>query len=147
VLSKDRFRNLAGGAATALGSPKLFAANVCLIALWLISGPFFHFSDTWQLVVNTATTIVTYLAVFLIQNTQNRDTKALQLKLDELILSMEGARNRLVRVEELSDEELELLQKQFERLRRLSTAGAIDAVKAVAAEREAPGGAPEPKPS
>jgi low affinity Fe/Cu permease len=133
--SGNGFRRLSASAAQALGSPKLFAANVALIAVWLASGPYFHFSDTWQLVVNTGTTIVTYLAVFLIQNTQNRDTKALHLKLDELILSVEGARNRLIRLEELSDEELEQLQRQFQRLRACAETRA-EATKSVVAELE-----------
>ena len=116
--------------ATALGSPWMFAANVLLIGIWLISGPLFHFSDTWQLLVNTATTVFTYLAVFIIQNTQNRDAKATHIKLDELISSIEGARNGLVNVENLSEEELASLQKQFERLRARATQNRTDAVKA-----------------
>jgi low affinity Fe/Cu permease len=80
----------------------------------------FHFSDTWQLIINTGTTIVTFLMVFLIQNTQNRDGKAIQLKLDELIRALEGARNKLVDLEDLSDEELKKLQGEFERLQRQS---------------------------
>ena len=96
----------------------MFIANVLLIGIWLITGPFFKFSDTWQLVVNTGTTVITYLAVFLIQNTQNRDGKAIQLKLDELIKGVEGARTHLVDLESLSDEELEALQEEFKRLNR-----------------------------
>ena len=105
-------------AANALGSPWLFVINVLLLIVWLGAGPFAHFSDTWQLVVNTATTVFTYLAVFLIQNTQNRDAKAVHLKLDELISSIHGARNKLVDLEDLSDAELSELQKQFKNLRR-----------------------------
>ena len=97
----------------------VLVANIFLILLWLACGPLFHFSDAWQLVVNTATSVITYLAVFLIQNTQNRDAKAIQLKLDELISSTEGARNRLVDLQDLTDEELEQLQKQFQRLQRM----------------------------
>ncbi len=89
-----------------------------LIGIWLITGPFFKFSDTWQLVVNTGTTVITYLAVFLIQNTQNRDGKAIQLKLDELIKGVEGARTHLVDLESLSDEELEALKEEFKWLNR-----------------------------
>lgn len=89
-----------------------------MIVLWLMAGPFFHFSDTWQLVINTSTTIITFLVVFLIQNTQNRDAKAIHLKLDELIRAMKGARNQLVNLEALSDEELEHFQKEFERIRQ-----------------------------
>jgi low affinity Fe/Cu permease len=85
--------------------------------IWAATGPIFHFSDTWQLVINTGTTIVTFLMVFLIQNTQNRDAKAIHLKLDELIRGVKGARNRLVNLEEWSDAELKQLQEQFERVR------------------------------
>jgi low affinity Fe/Cu permease len=112
------FRTFSVGAANVLGSSWMFIANVLLIAIWLLTGPFFKFSDTWQLVVNTGTTVITYLAVFLIQNTQNRDAKAIQLKLDELIKGVEGARTQLVNLESLSDEELEALQNEFMRLRR-----------------------------
>jgi low affinity Fe/Cu permease len=112
------FRTFSIGAANTLGSPWMFIANVLLILIWLITGPFFRFSDTWQLVVNTGTTVITYLAVFLIQNTQNRDAKAIQLKIDELIKGVEGARTQLVNLESLSDEELEALQNEFMRLRR-----------------------------
>ena len=99
--------------------------------VWLASGPFFHFSDTWQLLVNTATTVITYLAVFLIQNTQNRDAMAVHLKLDELISSIEGARNRFVNLESVSDEELLKLEKQFQKLRERADRGDVDAVEAV----------------
>ena len=111
------FRKFSIAAANALGSSWMFIANVLLILIWLVAGPFFHYSDTWQLVVNTATTVFTYLAVFLIQNTQNRDAKAIQLKLDELIKGVGGARTHLVNLEELSDEELSALQEEFKRLR------------------------------
>ena len=87
------FRKFSIAAAEALGSPWLFVANVFLILLWLASGPVFHYSDTWQLLVNTATTVITYLAVFLIQNTQNRDAKAVHLKLDELISTVGSAQS------------------------------------------------------
>src|SRR5918911_280328 len=83
---------------------------------WTVSGPFFHFSDTWQLVINTGTTIITFLMVFLIQNTQNRDAQAIHLKLDELIRSAKGARNSMVDLEDLSDDELKRLQQQFKHL-------------------------------
>jgi low affinity Fe/Cu permease len=111
------FRKFAVAAADALGSSWMFVANVFLILVWLFSGPFFHYSDTWQLIVNTATTVFTYLAVFLIQNTQNRDAKAIHLKLDELIKGVGGARTHLVNLESLSDEELSALQEEFTRLR------------------------------
>src|SRR3977135_827665 len=112
------FRKFSVGAADALGSSWMFIANIFLLLVWLGSGPFFKFSDTWQLLVNTATTVFTYLAVFLIQNTQNRDAKAIHLKLDELIKGVGGARTQLVNLEELSDEELTTLQQEFTRLRK-----------------------------
>ena len=93
---------------------------VIVIFVWLVTGPTFHFSDTWQLIINTATTVVTFLMVFLIQNTQNRDAKAMHLKLDELIRAIKGARNKLVDLEELSDEELSKLEKEFHRLHKTS---------------------------
>jgi low affinity Fe/Cu permease len=89
-----------------------------------LTGHIFHYSDTWQLIINTGTTIVTFLMVFLIQNTQNRDSKAIQLKLDELIRSVSGARNRLMDLETLSDDDLQKFQKEFERLRKGSEATA-----------------------
>jgi low affinity Fe/Cu permease len=130
----EGFRRFAGWSAQALGSPWVFAANVALILLWLAAGPLFGFSDTWQLWVNTATTVITYLAVFVIQNTQNRDAKAVHLKLDELISSMEGARNRLVDLENLSDEEIQALEQQFQRLQRGASHGEIAASGAVKGE-------------
>jgi len=104
------FRRFAQGVSTAAGRPWTFVAAVALIVAWGISGPLFHFSDTWQLVINTGTTIVTFLMVFLIQNTQNRDTEALRLKLDELILATHAARNEFVRVEDMNDEDLQRLE-------------------------------------
>ena len=112
----NRFRRFAVGTARALGSPIAFVLSVFCILMWAASGPFFHFSDTWQLIVNTATSIITFLMVFLIQNTQNREATAMQLKLDELIRAVDGARTHLVHLEELDDEDLEKLQKQFLRL-------------------------------
>ena len=115
---KNLFRKFAQAASQAVGSSWAFILAVVIIFVWAITGPMFHYSDTWQLVINTGTTIITFLIVFLIQNTQNRDTKAIHLKLDELIRAVEGARTHLVELEELSDEELERLQKQFTRLRK-----------------------------
>ena len=117
----EAFRKFSIWAANTLGSSGMFIANILLILIWLCSGPLFGFSDTWQLVINTATTVITYLAVFLIQNTQNRDAKAIHLKLDELIKGVEGARTHLVDLENLSDEDLEILKKEFTRLRKLNT--------------------------
>ena len=95
------------------GKPATFLLAVLVVVTWAVTGPFFGYSDTWQLVINTGTTIVTFLMVFLIQNTQNRDTMALQIKLAELIFVMQGAKNKLATVEDLSDEELEKLHEQY----------------------------------
>jgi low affinity Fe/Cu permease len=95
------------------GHPVAFAAAVTLIAVWLISGPLFGFSDTWQLVINTATTIVTFLMVFVIQNTQNRDGAAIQIKVDELVRAISGAHNGLLDLEELSESEIEAFRKKY----------------------------------
>lgn len=111
------FRKFAHKAAGIVGSPWSFITALGIIIVWAITGPIFHFSDTWQLVINTGTTIVTFLMVFLIQNTQNRDAKAMHLKLDELIRSVEQARNNLVDLEDLSDEELAQLETEFRRFR------------------------------
>jgi len=115
------FRKFSIGASDVLGSSWMFIANVVLIFIWFVTGPLFRFSDTWQLIVNTATTVFTYLAVFLIQNTQNRDAKAIHLKLDELIKGVEGARTGLVNLEGLSDVELDALQAEFTRIRSSHT--------------------------
>lgn len=127
------FSKFSIAAANALGSSWMFIANVLLILVWLVAGPFFHYSDTWQLVVNTATTVFTYLAVFLIQNTQNRDAVATHLKLDELIKGVEGARTGLVNLEKLSDEELQALQEEFDKLRAEHANGAGEGVSVSAA--------------
>jgi low affinity Fe/Cu permease len=114
---RDAFRVFAHRSSAMLGSAWAFSAAVLVILLWLVTGPVFHFSDTWQLIINTATTVITFLMVFLIQNTQNRDAKAMHLKLDELIRAVEGARNELVDLENLSDEDLKKLEEQFQRMR------------------------------
>ena len=126
------FSKFSIAAANALGSSWMFIANVLLILVWLVAGPFFHYSDTWQLVVNTATTVFTYLAVFLIQNTQNRDAVATHLKLDELIKGVEGARTGLVNLEKLSDEELQTLQEEFDKIRSDHLKEVREGVSAVA---------------
>jgi low affinity Fe/Cu permease len=114
----NAFNNFAKHCAAAVGSPWAFVLAVIIVMAWVATGPQFAYSDTWQLVINTGTTIVTFLMVFLIQNTQNRDAKAVHLKLDELIYGVRGARNSLIDLENLSDQELEVLQQQFERLRK-----------------------------
>lgn len=111
-----RFDRLAKWAARVTGRPFTFLVAVGVIAVWIVTGPVFQFSDTWQLVINTGTTIVTFLMVFLIQNTQNRDSVAVQVKLDELIRAMSGAHNALLDLEELSEQELELIRSKYESL-------------------------------
>jgi low affinity Fe/Cu permease len=111
------FRKFSNRTSALVGSPWAFILAVLIIVAWMVTGPLFHFSDTWQLVINTGTTIITFLMVFLIQNTQNRDAKAIHLKLDELIRSQSGARNFLVDLESLSDEEMQRLQEEFQRFR------------------------------
>jgi len=115
---RDAFRVFARQSSIILGSAWAFTAAIFIIVIWALTGPTFHFSDTWQLIINTGTTIVTFLMVFLIQNTQNRDAKAFQLKLDEIIRALKGARNELVDLENLSDEDLKDLEKQFTRIRQ-----------------------------
>ena len=114
----DAFRLFARRSSAVLGSAWAFVVAVLIIAVWGITGPTFHFSDTWQLIINTGTTIVTFLMVFLIQNTQNRDAKAMHLKLDEIIRALKKARNELVDLEDLSDEELKKIEEQFKELRQ-----------------------------
>ena len=102
------------------GKPSAFILAALVIVVWAVTGPMFHFSDTWQLVINTGTTIVTFLMVFLIQNTQNRESQALHVKLDELIRAMSGANNSLIDLDELTDEELSRIQKHYADLARKS---------------------------
>jgi len=111
------FQKFAQGSSAAVGSPWAFFLAALVIISWAVTGPIFHYSDTWQLVINTGTTIVTFLMVFLIQNTQNRDAKAIHLKLDELIRAKRGARNTLVDLENCTDEELQVIEEEFKRLR------------------------------
>ena len=111
------FVKTAANAAAWVGAPWSFVLALLIVLVWGLSGPRFHYSDTWQLVINTGTTIVTFLMVFLIQNTQNRDARAIHLKLDELIRSFHDAHNDLISVEKLSDAELEVLAKRYEHIR------------------------------
>jgi low affinity Fe/Cu permease len=112
------FRKFASVTSGLVGSAWSFIIAAIIIIVWGVTGPLFDFSDTWQLIINTGTTIVTFLMVFLIQNTQNRDAKAIHLKLDELVRAVKGARTGLVDLEEMSDKELEKLQEEFARLRK-----------------------------
>jgi len=112
------FRSFARRSSIFLGSPAAFVTAIAVVVGWAILGPVYHYSDTWQLVINTGTTIVTFLMVFLMQNTQNRDSKAIQLKLDELLRGVKGARTGLVRLESLTEEELVSLEGEFEALKR-----------------------------
>ena len=124
------FSGFARSAARLSGRPRTFVLAAAVIVVWLVTGPIFHYSDTWQLVINTGTTIVTFLMVFLIQNTQNRDTEAMQLKLDELIRATQGAHNALLDLEELEEEELDEFRKRYLTLassaRRKMSAGHSD---------------------
>jgi low affinity Fe/Cu permease len=113
---RDFFTRFSKRASRATGQPAAFLIAMSIILAWAVTGPIFHFSDTWQLVINTGTTVITFLMVFLIQNTQNRDTQAMQLKLDELIRSHEGAHTALLDLEELSEKELRHFQALYLKL-------------------------------
>jgi low affinity Fe/Cu permease len=115
---RDAFGVFARKTSTILGSAWAFVIAILIIVVWAMTGPAFGYSDTWQLIINTGTTIVTFLMVFLIQNTQNRDAKAVHLKLDELIRALGPARNKLVDLEKLSDDDLKALETEFEKLRK-----------------------------
>ena len=120
---KEFFRKFASKTSSAVGSPWAFLLALSIIIIWATTGPIFHFSDTWQLVINTSTTIITFLIVFLIQHAQNRDAKAIHLKLDELIRSIDKARNSLVDLEDLSDDKLARLETEFQRFRKAHSKG------------------------
>ncbi|HEX6789726.1 MAG TPA: low affinity iron permease family protein [Candidatus Krumholzibacteria bacterium] len=124
------FSRFAKRAAHESGQPRTFAFATLLIVAWVVSGPLFRFSDTWQLVINTTTTIITFLMVFLIQNTQNRDTEAMQIKLDELIRATQGAHNALIDLEEMESAQLDAFRKRYQRLaaesRRAIGEGRVD---------------------
>jgi low affinity Fe/Cu permease len=116
VYMNEIFRRFSQRASEIVGSPWAFLIAAITVMLWAVTGPIFNFSDTWQLVINTGTTIITFLMVFLIQNTQNRDAKAMHLKLDELIRSNAKARNALIDLEDLDDQQIEEIQKTFQNL-------------------------------
>ena len=110
------YSGFAKSAARFCGRPRIFALAVAVIGVWILTGPIFGFSDTWQLVINTGTTIITFLMVFLIQNTQNRDTEAIQIKLDELMRATKGAHNALLDLEELEEEALDAFRRKYQGL-------------------------------
>jgi len=120
--TNDRFGRFAAAASGWLGSKWAFLGAALVIIAWGVTGPIFHYSDTWQLIINTGTTIVTFLMVFLIQNTQNRDARAINLKLNELIHAIDKARDQMIDIENLSDLELDELQARFERIKAAYTA-------------------------
>jgi low affinity Fe/Cu permease len=129
---KEGFRKFARLAAEGVGSPAAFLLGVLMTVVWAASGSYFHYSDTWQLIINTGTSIGTFLIVFLIQNTQNREAKVMQLKLDELIRAIKLARTELVQMEALTDAELEELQREFQMHRD----GAISNLERINVARE-----------
>src|ERR1700744_554514 len=116
MMSGKWFSKFSSFLSTMTGRPVTFVLAVVMVIVWAMSGPLFHFSDTWQLVINTSTTIVTFLMVFLIQNTQNRDTAAMQIKLEELIRALSGEHNALLDLEELDDKDLSRFRKRYEQL-------------------------------
>jgi low affinity Fe/Cu permease len=140
------FSRFASSTAQLVGHPYMFLLAVVVLVVWAASGPFFHFSDTWQLIINTGTTIITFLVVFLIQNTQNRDAKALHLKLDELIRSHHPASDDLIDIQKLSDEELDDLEKRYEKIRIACEARRAGRKPEVAAKHESKNGAKQDAP-
>jgi low affinity Fe/Cu permease len=115
-MERDDFRRFSQYCSSSLGSPTAFVVAIVVVAVWAMTGPFFHFSDTWQLIINTGTTIVTFLMVFVIQNAQNRDGVAIQLKLNELLRAVQEARTGLVDLESWKEEDIQRLHSEFERL-------------------------------
>lgn len=133
---QEFFRKFSRGASDAVGSPAAFLLGVIMTVIWGLTGSYFHYSDTWQLVINTGTSIGTFLIVFLIQNTQNRDARVMHLKLDELIRAVRTARTELVQMEALTDPELEELQKEFQ-AHRDQAANTLESIAASRARRQA----------
>ncbi len=117
---RDLFTRFARRTSRAAGHPATFGVAVGIILIWAVTGPLFRYSDSWQLVINTGTTIITFLMVFLIQNTQNRDSQAMQIKLDELIRASKGAHNAIIELEELSDKQLDMFRRRYQELARLA---------------------------
>src|ERR1700751_1534022 len=115
-MMNELFRKFSEKVAKAVGSPWAFVIAIVVVIAWAVSGPVFHYSDTWQLVINTGTTIITFLIVFLIQNTQNRESRVVRLKLDELLRGLQGARTAFVSLDKMTDAELDEIEKEFERL-------------------------------
>jgi low affinity Fe/Cu permease len=134
---RDAFRRFSKLSADAVGSPAAFLFGVIMLLIWAATGSYYHYSDTWQLVINTGTSVGTFLIVFLIQNTQNRDAKVMQLKLDELIRAVKAARTELVQMEALTDAELDELQKEFQ-LHRDQAASNLERIQASRQSRRAP---------
>jgi low affinity Fe/Cu permease len=132
------FTRFANAAAYWMGRPIVFTLALLTVVVWGVLGPIYHYSDTWQLVINTGTTIVTFLMVFLIQHSQTRDTLAIQIKLSELVLAQQGAENRLARVEDLSDEEMDRLQEEYRRRAASMEDGLADRRKARAKKKPKP---------
>jgi low affinity Fe/Cu permease len=114
ITDRSLFTRMSQATSRWAGKPQTFFLAVAIIVVWALSGPFFGFGDTWQLVINTSTTIVTFLMVFIIQNSQNRDTAAMQIKLDELLAKVEGAREELMDLEELDEDKIEAIRSEFE---------------------------------
>ena len=135
---RDAFRHLAERITAAVGTPWAMVLAVGIVVLWAVTGPVFGFSDTWQLAINTGTTVVTFLMVFVIQASQNREARATQLKLDELIRAMKGARNELIDVEDASDEVVELHQRHFQQLLDAAEATDPDVLRDVPVRRSRP---------
>ncbi len=132
----DFFRKTAEKTARAVGSPWAFVGAVAIIGVWAALGPVFHYSDTWQLVINTGTTIITFLIVFLIQNTQNRESRIMRLKLDELLRGVEGARTGFVSLDHMTDAELDEVHQEFERLKEKYAPLVEDDLAAIHNERQ-----------
>lgn len=138
IVMNTFFHRISSKTAEWFGSPWAFIAALIFLVMWAITGPVFHFSDTWQLIANTVTNVITFLMVFVIQNSQNRDSKAIQLKLAELIRATEGTRNAMVNLEELSDEQIETLRAEFERLGKIGGTAPIIDVNDIAIVEETP---------